>query len=223
MTSIYVLIDPRDGEIRYVGMTGKTLETRLRGRLKDTRCRGHRRHWLDQLKRMGMTPTIQLIQEVPTDFGGQAEVYWISYFRAVGCNLVNGTDGGEGGHLGVKMSEETKEKLRQATIRQFQDPEARRQVSLVHKGKTISPLHKRVVSAATTKRWEKWRADGSYTSPETRAKISASRSHEPLSDEYKRKMSLKLKGVPKSAEHRQRISDANRRFHAEKRRLAQCQ
>ncbi len=55
-------------------------------------------------------------------------------------------------------SDETKEKLRQATLRQFQDPKAREAVGIAHKGKTISPEHKAIVSAAAKKRWAEWRA-----------------------------------------------------------------
>ncbi len=180
--SIYVLIDPRDGEIRYVGKT-KSPKKRLAGHLKE-KDGSHRDHWISKLQRMGLVPRMQVMQEVPETFGSEAEIYWIAYFRATGCRLTNSTDGGEG-NSGWTMSDEQKA-----------------QVSRVHKGKTISPEHRAIVSKATTERWEQWRTNGRYLSPEARANISAAQRGKRMSDESRRKQSQQRKGVPKSPEHR---------------------
>jgi hypothetical protein len=99
----------------------------------------------------------------------------------------------------------TKERLRQATLRQFEKPGAREAVSRVHKGKQISAEHRLIVSIATTKRWADWRASGSKTPKETRAKISAAKKGKPLSKEHKEKISTNTKGKPKSEEHKAKI------------------
>ena len=98
----------------------------------------------------------------------------------------------------------------QATLRQFDDPEARAAVSRVHKGKQISREHPQIMSAATKKRLEARRAAGGATSDETRAKISAARKGRPLSDEHKANISRATKGKPHSAEHRAKLAAANR-------------
>ena len=206
---IYVLIDPRDEEIRYVGVTKHSPEDRLKGHLKERVCHGHRRHWLDQLGRMGLTPRLQTVQEVTFDFKWDAEIYWIAYFRRAGCNLVNDTDGGEGSR-GHTPTPETRAKISASSKRQMVDPEMRRQVGLVHKGKTISPENRKIVSEATTKRWAEWRANGAYTSPETRAKISmAKKGKKFMSPEHQQKL-LDAAKRPKSDEHRAAISAANK-------------
>ena len=90
MTAIYVLIDPRTEEIRYVGKTSRQLELRLRG---------HRRVF-------DWNPRIELVQEVPDDFWQEAERYWITYFRAIGCPLANVNSGGGGVAIGYRQSKE---------------------------------------------------------------------------------------------------------------------
>ncbi len=197
--SIYVLIDPRDEEIRYVGKT-KSPKRRLGSHLRD-RDDSYRTRWIGKLGRMGMVPRMQVIQEVPASFEAEAEKYWIAYFRAIGCRLTNSTDGGEG-NLGWCPSEETRAKMSAASQRTMANPAARQAVSAVHKGKIISSEHKAVVSKATTERWKTWRANGSYTSPETRAKLSASQTGKRMTPETVAKMSATLRGKPKSPEHR---------------------
>lgn len=91
---IYTLAHPITNEIRYVGLTKKTLEERLRGHLK---CRDntHRAHWINSIKNLGMEPKIELIEEVPNNQGNEAEIFWISMFKSWNFRLVNLTDGGE--------------------------------------------------------------------------------------------------------------------------------
>ena len=105
MTKIYVLIDPRTEEIRYVGKTSAKLSRRLS---QHTRARAHNRHdaWVTCLRERDLRPHIELVQEVPDDFWQEAERYWIAYYRSIGCNLVNGTDGGEGAPKGIKLTPE---------------------------------------------------------------------------------------------------------------------
>jgi len=145
MVKIYALIDPRDNEIRYVGKTKNRLTTRLGQHIEDVvykQERNWRTHWIAELLRLGYRPRIELIQEVPDEFWRQAEPYWISYYRAIGCRLTNGTEGGDGGYsptpdvrakygvanigntyrLGKPHTEETKAKIRAATLLQLQDP-----------------------------------------------------------------------------------------------------
>jgi len=96
---IYGLFSP-SGELRYVGKTLRTLGRRLHQHFwacslaKDN----HRNSWLKSLLAQGQRPEIQLIQKLNTVSDlNEAEKYWIGFFRSQGCDLVNGTNGGDGG------------------------------------------------------------------------------------------------------------------------------
>lgn len=118
--NIYVLIDPRDNEIRYVGKTFGEIEKRLKGHIYDARCRpgtGWRARWVNKLVRMGLPPRIELVQAVPRTTWKEAESYWIGYYRSLGCLLTNGSPGGDGGigsRRGVVLTDETKAKISQS-------------------------------------------------------------------------------------------------------------
>jgi hypothetical protein len=199
---IYTLSDPRTLEVRYVGMTTKTLEARLKGHLRNyPHEKNHRARWIRSLQDVGLIPVIVEIDAVPVDLYAEAERRWIAFYHTQGARLVNATDGGEGTpgfkmspearkkiseakkkvpqlhllayHVGVPHSEETRERLRQAALRQYEDPAQREAVSRVHKGKVISEEHKRIVSEAASRKWEGWRASGKTVSEETRERIVA--------------------------------------------------
>jgi hypothetical protein len=91
---IYTLSDPITNEVRYIGQTKNSLEDRLRGHLKG-KGKTYRVHWINSLKKKGLVPNIELIEEVDKSVGSQTEIYWILMFRFWGFNLTNLTDGGE--------------------------------------------------------------------------------------------------------------------------------
>lgn len=110
MNSTYKLVV--DGYLRYVGKTEKALARRLQEHLSEARGpkRNHRLNWL---RSCSQPPTIELIEETSTELGTASEIYWIALARVYGCNLVNGTDGGEGAS-GHRHSPETRKKLSRA-------------------------------------------------------------------------------------------------------------
>ncbi len=130
---MYGLTDPRTDELRYVGFTINSLEDRLRGHLGDARKdkeKKKKRHvisWITQLLRFGSKPEIFLIETVPFEEWKESEIFWVAYFKSLGCRLTNLTQGGDGvvgwteemkrrvskAHLGVKRSVRTKEKQSQ--------------------------------------------------------------------------------------------------------------
>jgi hypothetical protein len=97
-TIVYGLADPRTGQVRYVGKTVKSLETRVREHLQDSRYQhNHRSHWLRKLSLLELAPTSFILEVVPPTIRWQErEQWWIAFYRAIGLPLVNGTDGGEG-------------------------------------------------------------------------------------------------------------------------------
>ena len=110
-TKIYVLCEPRKGEIRYVGKTIGKLTRRLSSHLSEARSgvKNHRCNWIRSLLKRGVLPTIQMVGEVEGD-GNQEEIAWIVYGQIAGWKLVNETDGGDGGH----RSAETRKKMSMA-------------------------------------------------------------------------------------------------------------
>lgn len=156
----------------------KPLAERLRVHLRVAGKPHHRGQWIGKLRRYGLRPRIQLVQTVPLGCWETAERYWIGYFRGAGCDLVNGTDGGQGtpgqrhtpearakmsaakskprGPRGP-MSAEQKAKLSAAAKRQMARPGAREAISRVHTGKTISDEHKAAISAGGRRYWQEQR------------------------------------------------------------------
>jgi len=168
---IYVLKDPTTGEIRYVGKTNNP-KTRLTKHCAE-KGRNHRVHWIQRLKLLGQVPVFEILDEVPIEHWQQWEVAWIEYFREQGCNLVNGTNGGEG----VTQTPEVRVKIGNANRGRKLPPiseETRRKLSVASTGRKLPPK-----------------------SPEAKAKISAAnrgRKKPPMSIETRAKLSSALKG-----------------------------
>ena len=101
ITNIYGLYNEY-GEIRYVGLTKGTLPNRLIGHLKGAkRFMGgskvtHCFRWIQSMLDKGVIPTIKIIAIVPSD-GKEAERFYIAYFKMLGVNLTNLTEGGDCG------------------------------------------------------------------------------------------------------------------------------
>lgn len=112
-TSIYVLKNPDTDEVRYVGKTSKDLTRRLNQHIYDSESenRNKRKNWITKILSQGKIPLIEEIDHCNWEDSQEKEIYWIKYYRDLGVNLVNSTDGGEG-NLGYIKSEETINKLK---------------------------------------------------------------------------------------------------------------
>jgi len=109
MTKIYTLSDPETNEIRYVGKTIGTLNSRLSKHLCDSKRRGWKYHtinWINLLLKRGLKPKIELIEEVLDSEWKFWEKYWINQFKSWGFNLTNHRVGGEDGPTGYKQGKE---------------------------------------------------------------------------------------------------------------------
>jgi hypothetical protein len=103
---IYILIDPRNEEIRYVGLTRYPKK-----RLHNEIHKGHTLHfrnWIQLLKKHNLRPVMEIIETADEDTASERERYWIATKRSDGCRLLNHTSGGESGWA---ISEETRKKL----------------------------------------------------------------------------------------------------------------
>lgn len=214
--TIYALIDPLTHQVRYIGKTTVGLRIRFTAHMRDKRS-SWKTNWIRSLKERGLTPEIEgleLVSGSPSSEEWQeAEMFWISYMRSIGCSLTNLTDGGEGLH-GHRFSDEHKRKIGQAHKGRIVSDEARAKmresrklVSHEHlirlaesqRGKPLSDEHK----AKLGKAWL-----GRKHTPETRAKMSASAMGRKVSEEGRKNMSIAQKNRTK--EHQEKISAAKR-------------
>jgi hypothetical protein len=146
MTSyVYALTDPRTNEIRYVGGTTKTLNSRLRNHIRYASSGGgndHKSCWIKSLLNDCVKPEIHLLEEVDGHFA-DAEREWISCFRHMKMRLTNLTEGGQG-MWGYKRehSEETRQKISVGNKGKILSPETKAKMSAVRKGRVFTEEHK---------------------------------------------------------------------------------
>jgi hypothetical protein len=96
---IYVLRDPRDDTVRYVGVSFGTPGDRYYGQNKALarRLNGHvhtpssfqMRDWVGELQALGLRPLCECVQTVPCEHGVEMERWWIAELRNRGCDLLN--------------------------------------------------------------------------------------------------------------------------------------
>lgn len=235
--TVYALSDPSTGLIRYVGITTRTLSSRVSEHIYNSTCRRtHCASWVKSLTRKGLRP-VPLVLETGDGAGwADAERKWIASYRAAGADLTNHTDGGEGTlgysppaawrflngirarliHTGLKRTAESCARMREAQIKRFAWEQ--------EQGISRTPPPR---SAETRKRLADAQR-GKKASAETRQRMSDNRldpqsAHQ--SDAYKEKQRQAIlarppeqraafahnqKGVPKSEEHRRKIAEAHR-------------
>lgn len=137
---IYTLSDPGSGEVRYVGKTVVRPRKRLAQHVADAKAKARTRvhRWINSL---GQWPTMTILAVVESHLCAEIEIKAIAQFRARGFNLTNLTDGGEG-TLGLKLSEEHREALRQSGKRRGAprlSAESRARVTAANWGRKASP------------------------------------------------------------------------------------
>lgn len=168
---IYGLIDPRTGNVRYVGYTAKSLKKRFKEHLRDIR-RCKRTSWIKSLQKQGLVPEVVVLEKVGEKNWQEIERKWIADFGRK--NLVNGTDGGDGI---VNPSEELRQKRAEVQKGRHHSRETKQKMSEVKRnnknpmfGKYHSEESRRKISEAI--KGEKNRMFGRHLSKETRRKIS---------------------------------------------------
>ncbi len=165
---LYTLADPRTDVVRYIGYSVNP-KGRLKAHLRETKhC--HRTHWIQKLISEGIKPVMEVLEKcLPGEDYKAKEVGWIAAYKAIGFDLVNSVEGGEGttGYehtpewkaensirmlgnkhlLGHKPTPEAIEKSRAANIERMSSPEARAEVSKRMLGNKHLLGHKRTPEA----------------------------------------------------------------------------
>jgi len=196
---IYGLIDPTTKQLRYVGQTaqGPSYPTTHWKRKRKRERKDHCHCWVRSVLASGMIPEIIILQEVEIENDlSEAEIFWIAYFKMIGCRLTNMTDGGEGTRgfaspaKGKKFSDEHKRKISDArkgikpwnkgckTAASHADAYAKSgEKQRLRKG-TFSDETRRKISEASSRRapWNKGIKSKQTVTKETREKLSASNS-----------------------------------------------
>ena len=91
---IYSLKNPITNEIRYIGKTGN-LHRRLQNHISHSKTLNTRiGNWIKSLIKENLLPIIQVIEECNENNWEEKEIYWIQYYKDLGCNLVNFRKGG---------------------------------------------------------------------------------------------------------------------------------
>lgn len=218
-TFIYVLIDPRDNEVRYVGKSNNPPQ-RLKEHLRQSKTT-YKGRWIAKLQECGLIPLMKIIEEVSFETWPERECYWIAYYRAQGCALTNTTEGGKGAST---LSPEIRAKIAAKNRGRKLSPEQIERLAAGHRGKKRSPeaVAKLVASKRGAKRApfsDEWKHNlseskrGKIPSEETRAKLSASlkgKKHPPLSEEHKRRIIEANTGRERSIESKAKTSAALR-------------
>lgn len=116
MWTVYALIDPITGKVRYIGITCKPLDSRLAGHLRDDpKENNHKALWIRKLKRQGVIPKIATLKNGLTkDEACLMEQQYIKQYKDAGTDLVNLSNGGEAVMAGRKHSGETIQKMKAA-------------------------------------------------------------------------------------------------------------
>lgn len=144
---IYILIDPRTEEIRYVGWTFNT-HKRLNAHISNAkRTKSHKAYWIKSLLDIKERPLLKIIETGNGDGWQQAERQWISHYRFLGAPLTNATDGGDG-TPGFIPGEETRKKMSLAHAGRKQSPESIAKTRAALLGRKQSPEHVAALSAA---------------------------------------------------------------------------
>lgn len=136
---IYILIDPRNDEVRYVGWSFNVAQ-RLSAHISTAPTTpSYKAHWIRQLFAAGLRPRCEIIDSGDGDWQA-AERHWIAYYRTQGARLTNMTDGGDG-TPGMRPSEQTREKMRRSHTGRKQSPEAIEKTAAALRGRKQSPEH----------------------------------------------------------------------------------
>lgn len=201
MAIVYKLTNKINGKC-YVGRTVHTLDERWKGHVGSAIREDNGMMIARAIKKYGFDSfDREVIEECTDNQVVDREMYWI---EKLGTHVTNGgynlTLGGDGGILGHRFSDESKEKMRQRAFGRKHSDITKAKMSASKLGKSQDPLHvaKRAEANRGKKRTDEQRISMSlaqltsgYThSEETRRKIGEKSRNRVISDETRKKCSV---------------------------------
>jgi len=86
---IYVLVDPLNNQVRYVGKTWQP-KTRIKTHIREAqRMKFAKDVWISSLISRGKLPILIVVETTSVEFVDSRERYWIAKCITDGCNLTN--------------------------------------------------------------------------------------------------------------------------------------
>lgn len=192
---IYALCD-LDETIRYIGYS-KYPEKRYKAHLKSgfSKKKTHKNDWIRSLEKIGEKPVLKILEKVEIEIVREREIYWISYYKGLGYDLVNATSGGDGvpnpdALTRSKMAE--KAKGNQNMLGKHHSEESREKMSKNMAGKP-SPMKGKMLSEEAKQKLRDANI-GKKWSEESKKKLSDTTKGRPLPEYQKEILREKLKG-----------------------------
>lgn len=177
--------------MRYVGQTSVGLARPYRHKLLAS-SNVHLNNWIKSLLKKSVCYQILIIEDVEEQKLNDREIFWIAFYKAIGTNLLNATDGG-GGIRGFKFSLDTKRKMSASRLGRKHPPRSKESIERLSAALKDSPLAKAAREKAHAARRGKPPAQECIDRIRAYGKL-------PKSESVKRKMSIAAKGKRKSPE-----------------------
>jgi hypothetical protein len=194
-------------EYRYVGQTSRGV-LRLQQHISDARNLGsgkydtHKSYWI---RKHNFCITFDILEELSdsTDLNF-AEMKWIHILRTKGYDLINQTDGGDGVR-GYVVSEDTREKMRQAKLGKPRTDETKAKISAFNKGKTIPDSQRKQLSISYSGEGNPMFGKSAWNSGKRMEDLIDNYQHpfkgKTLTPDHREKLSLAHKGKPNRGRH----------------------
>jgi len=112
VTHIYILKDPINNEVRYVGKSDNPKERFVDHIRKSKYTKTYKNNWIQNLLKQEKKPILEIIDTVQVNEWSEKEKHWIKYYKNIGCDLTNLTEGGDGGNFGNKINKLISQKLK---------------------------------------------------------------------------------------------------------------
>lgn len=193
-TYIYILVDPENQQVRYVGKTKSPSRRYNQHTSECSKIRNHKNNWLLSLKNKGLKPEMVLIDECENNDWIFLEKWYIQLFKMWSFKLTNLTEGGEGVY-GYKPSRETIEKIARKTRGVKRSDEFRAKISAAVRGRKYSDDVKKKASIIAKKRG---------ISPENRLKMNEAKKKSSWkhSEESRKRISEKMKIIANERQYK---------------------
>lgn len=204
---VYFHRHPITNDVFYVGIgVKKERAYRFSGKSRN-------QYWRNYVKKHGF-PVVEIVHEIDTRKEAvELELKYIAQFgrKCDGSGrLVNITIGGDGGSLGMKQSEEHKSKISKALIGKVRTREMRQKYRETQARPEVAAIHNAYKKIPEYKEKQRVAKIGKKQTPEAVASRSKSLMGHKVSEETKRKISLKNTGKVRSAETRKMLGDIQR-------------